>query len=303
MSNPLDALSQPLKDLAAGWAGYAALGSFVLYLLGYLSLRFHLMSFGITADLAVLDERYLFAGARFLVYLAAAIPSLVLVLLPLWLLVWLILQLARRLVPASTHGRLAAWWSAPPRLAWIGILWTVVWIQLVMRQSWVLADLLLVEQLPPMAGWLAALLLDNTQQLMPMYFAALVASCALSLALLRGLWRQGAGLSPAMRRARALLGLLVAIQALMLPVNYGMLVIDKHLPRVVAAGPRVLAEGETAWLVWEGKERFTFLLRGADGRRSLLTHERQQVPTLEVVGSDAILPRLFGTAAGAGVRP
>ena len=56
MSSPLDALPPPLKELAAGWAGYAALGSFVLYLLGYLSLRFHLMSFGITADLAVLER-------------------------------------------------------------------------------------------------------------------------------------------------------------------------------------------------------------------------------------------------------
>jgi hypothetical protein len=94
---------------------------------------------------------------------------------------------------------------------------------------------------------------------------------------------------------------LVAIQALMLPVNYGMLVIDKTLPRVAAAGPRALADGETAWLVWEGKDSLTFLLRSADGRRrSLLTHERKQVPSVEVVGSDAILLRLFGPTAAAG---
>jgi hypothetical protein len=290
MSSPLDALPQPLKDLAAGWAGYAALGSFVLYLLGYLGLRFHLMSFGVTADLAVLDERYLFAGARFLVYLAAAVPSLVLVLLPLWLLT--------RLVPAGARARLAATWSAPPRLVWIGILWSVAWIQFVMRQPWALDNLLLADRMPPVPGWLAELMLRDTFR--PLYFMALVAACALSAALLRALWRPGAELAPPLRRMRALLGLLVAIQALMLPVNYGMLVVDKTLPRVAAAGPRALAEGETAWLVWEGKDSITFLLRSADGRRrSLVTHERKQVPTVEVVGSDAILPRLFG----GGVRP
>src|SRR5687768_2560840 len=40
-------LSDRVKTLAVDWAAYAALGSFVLYALGYLTLRFHLTALGI----------------------------------------------------------------------------------------------------------------------------------------------------------------------------------------------------------------------------------------------------------------
>jgi hypothetical protein len=63
------------KELAT----YGAIGSAILYFLGYLALRFHLTTLGIGADLAVLDERYLFAGAKFLVYTVAIVPSIMLV--------------------------------------------------------------------------------------------------------------------------------------------------------------------------------------------------------------------------------
>jgi hypothetical protein len=120
--------------------------------------------------------------------------------------------------------------------------------------------------------------------------------------LLRLLWAEEAP-SPALSLGRALLSLLVGIQLLMLPVNYGMLVLDQSLPRVAAAGPRVLAAGETAWLVWEGKEAVSFLVLGADGRRSLLSVERKQVPTVEVIGVDAILPRLLAAPKPQGSPP
>jgi len=286
MSNPLDALPKSLKELAGGWAGYAALGSFVLYLCGYLSLRFHLMALGVTSDLAVLDERYLFAGARFLVYLAAAIPNLVLVLLPVVLLALLLAMLARRRL-----ARLRAWWLAPHRLAWLGVLWTLGWIQLVMRQCWALSNLLFIKALPEdMLPWVRQVLLDEGSQ--PFYFMALIGACAVSALLLRLLWAVEAP-SPALGLGRGLLSLLVAIQLLMLPVNYGMLVLDQSLPRVAAAGPRALLAGESAWLVWEGKEAVSFLVLAADGRRSLLSVERKQVPTIEVIGVDAIVPRLL----------
>jgi hypothetical protein len=288
MNHPLEVLRQWVKELGAGWAGHAALGSFAVYVLGYLALRFHLMSFGVMTDLDVLDERYLFAGARFIAYMAATLPSLVLLLLPVAL-AWAGL---RRIMPAALH-RPVAWLAAPHRLAWIGLLWAVGWTQLVMRKCWALSNLLLAERLPPLPSWLQHLLLDP--ELMPLYFIALVAACAGSLALLLPLCRL-ADPPPMLRRARGLLLLLVAIQWLLLPVNYGMLVVDKTLPRVAAAGPRALADGETAWLVWEGKKGLTFLVRNADGRRSLLTHGHEQVSSVEVLGSDLILPQLFNPA-------
>jgi hypothetical protein len=288
MNNPLDALPKSLKELAGAWAGYAALGSFVLYLCGYLALRFELMAFGVTSDLAVLDERYLFAGARFLVYLAAALPNLVFLLLPVAVLV----LLAWRRVAPGRRERLQAWWLAPQRLAWLGLLWTLGWIQFVMRQCWALSNLLFIRELPDMQEWVRQVLLDEGSQ--PFFFAALLGACAVSALLLRPLWSVETP-SSGLRLVRGLLSLLVAIQLLMLPVNYGMLV-HQGLARVAAAGPRTLAAGESAWLVWEGKDSISFLVLAVDGRRSLLTVDRKQVATVEVLGFDAILPRLLAAA-------
>lgn len=55
-------------SLEAGWALLAGLGTFLLYLLGYLVLRPRLAVLGVDTGLSVLDQRYLFAGAQFLAY-------------------------------------------------------------------------------------------------------------------------------------------------------------------------------------------------------------------------------------------
>ena len=70
-------LAKRTQELGSHWTSYTVLGSFALYVLGYLTLRFHLTALGIGADLSVLDERYLFTGARFLIYLISSVPSLV----------------------------------------------------------------------------------------------------------------------------------------------------------------------------------------------------------------------------------
>ena len=44
--------------LGSNWTTYTVVGSFLLYVVGYLALRFHLTAIGIGTDLAVLDERY-----------------------------------------------------------------------------------------------------------------------------------------------------------------------------------------------------------------------------------------------------
>ena len=57
------------------------IGSFVLYVLGYLTIRFHLSVLAAGTDLEIIDERYLFAGAKFVVYLVSAGVTLLLLLL------------------------------------------------------------------------------------------------------------------------------------------------------------------------------------------------------------------------------
>lgn len=79
-----------LGKLVAKWSVVTAIASFGVYVLGYLALRFQLTALGIGTDLELVDERYLFEGAKFLVYLVATIPLVVLIVAPLVLLGWLL---------------------------------------------------------------------------------------------------------------------------------------------------------------------------------------------------------------------
>ena len=68
--------------------------------------------------------------------------------------------------------------------------------------------------------------------------------------------------SASLALGRGLLAFLVVVQILLLPVNYGILIMD----RVAAASCRCrqairLSDGDAAWLVWEGKDGVTFLVR------------------------------------------
>jgi hypothetical protein len=287
MTSLLDELAERFKALAGNWTQYTVVGSFVLYLLGYLALRFHLTMMGVATDLAVLDERYLFTGARFVVYLVSAVPSIVLVLLlPALLCAWL-----WRALPMAWRTRTGAWLMHPPRLALTGVVFAVVAIQFVMRQCFLFNDLLLAQRLPAEPSWLIALL--HQESLKAPYFCLLVAACLVSVAFLWPLLGL-AQPSLAVRAGRALLAFLAAVQLLLLPVNYGVLIADKSLARLAAAGSRAPQPGETAWLVWEGKEGVTFLLRSADGQgRSLITRPRTEALSIEVQGFDAIIPALF----------
>ena len=161
-----------------------------------------------------------------------------------------------------------------------------------MRQCFYFSDLLLAPALPAQPAWLSRLLLNN--ELMPLYFSALVAVTIVSFA---ALWfGRAATPSAALRAARGLLWLLAVVQLLMLPVNYGILIVDQSLPRLAAIGHKPLTAGQEAWLVWEGKDDMTFLIRSMEPkRRSLLAVPRTDVKEVEIVGFDPILVRLFGS--------
>lgn len=286
MGDLLAQLDARIKALAGDWTKYTVVGSFLLYVAGYLALRFHLTTIGIGTDLAVLDERYVFTGARFLIYLVSAVPSLILMSLPVVAVVWA----ASTLLPAAVRSGIATWLGQPARLALLGVAISVIAIQAVMRQCFVFSDLLLARELPRAPRWLVALLLDDW--LMPIYFSLLVGLCAVPLAILWALRALDTPSGPA-AVARGLLAFLTLVQILLLPVNYGVLVVDKALPRVAALGAQPLAAGEEAWLAWEGKEGVTFLVSRVDRRRALVTLPRPDVKRVEIVGFDRIVPTLF----------
>lgn len=302
MSSAWDEVSEKVKALAGSWPGYVALGSFALYVMGYLSLRFHLTALGIGTDLDVIDERYVFAGAKFLVYFVSCVPILILLTLTLITIFWLPYRLlpnrVRARVTQISSGiskRLRGSWSKPHRLALMGIILSVILIQFVMRQCFPLSNLLVA---PYLSGpcWLLALLLDEAGGMQALYFSGLEAGTALAAVFFFGARRQ-AKQTRLSQFLTVVLGCLIAIQFLFLPINYGILISDKTLPKVTdLGGQAVLNTGQEAWLVWEGTAGVTYLVRTknqTDDQRSLITFPKKDVKRTEIIRYDPILRTLF----------
>ena len=280
-----------IKAAAGAWTGFAAMGSFMLYLAGYLALRFHLTVFGIATDLSVFDERYLFSGARFLVYLVSSLSTILMVGAATAGLGWL----ASRAVPGPLRGRLGNMALSPGAAVVLGIAVSMIAIQVFMKKAYFLVDLLLALRLPTEGegAWLLAMLMGTSPMPLVYYFDLLVASCLLPIAILVWLFKR-ADLPQSVVFGRFILALLVSIQMLLLPINFGTLIADMTLARVAAAGSRAALPGETIWLAWEGSSSVTFLIANANTkRRSLLTQPRDKVGSIEIIGTDAIIPTLF----------
>jgi hypothetical protein len=135
-----DAVSR-LRSVGLPWATWSLISSFMLYVLGYLTIRFHLTALGAGTDLGIIDERYLFAGAKFVVYLVSAcVTLLLLLLLPAGLCYAAYRLLSRRRRPEGQppNGRLAgfrAWCLDQKRMLLLGVLLAILFIQLVMKSA------------------------------------------------------------------------------------------------------------------------------------------------------------------------
>jgi hypothetical protein len=290
LSDVLQDIGQGLSALGSNWTKYSVVGSFLLYLTGYLAVRFHVTAIGIGTDLAVLDERYLFAGARFVVNVVASVPSLLLLLLPIAAVVWLVVKA----VPSLAASLRRSWLAHPQLAVWAAVVIAILIIQVVMRQCFLFSNLLLSPNLPSEPAWLVKFLLDGSNTYMPLYFGALVAACALSVVVLFTVREVDPRYDTVSTTAgKALLAFLTAVQILLLPVNYGILMMDTTFPRVASVGAQRVGAQETAWLVWEGKDGVTFLIRHSDATRVLQTVPRDEAKRIEIVGFDPIFPTLF----------
>ncbi len=186
--------------------------------------------------------------------------------------------------------------SASNRMCLTGIVFAVVMIQFVMRKCFLFGNLLLAATLPG-AGWLRVLLLSPDEGLRSIYFAGLVAACALSCGVLLGV----KGKEPETVLShflRGLLAFLTVVQLLLLPINYGVLIIgNTPMPRVAAlSNQQNLTPGQAAWLIWEGKEGITYLIRNKgnqEPQKVLVTFPRKDINKIEIIAYDPILSTLF----------
>jgi hypothetical protein len=290
MADLFSTVTEKLGNFAAKWPAYAAFASFLIYLIGYLTLRFQLSTYGLATDLDLFDEKYLFAGCRFLVYLVSSIPNILIVLLALMAIGYL----PYRLIPASVkdrvHHSVAAWCAKPVNLPMLGIVLAVLFIQLVMRRCFAFGNLLLQKQLPD--EWITSVLLASDGRL-SLYFSGLVAVTLLTALIVWQAVVRGNATTSAARLLTAALIFLVAVEFLLLPVNYGVLISTQQLPQIaeIPAEAKSL-DPQQAWLVWNSKETLTYFIYGSSDRRMLLTVQRKDAP-VRIVAYDDIYCVLF----------
>jgi len=276
-----------VASVASKWPAYAGFGTFMLYLFGYLTLRFQLNTYGVATNLGVFDEKYLFAGSRFLVYLGMTLPNLLFIAA----IVALLLAIPFRLMPGPVRERpwraLRSWLAQPYRAQLTGCIVALIMIQFLLRQCLFLNNLLLATCLP--ASWIGKVLLagDTAQAL---YFSALVAGIAATAALLVYAL-QSPTRAAGTRVLNALLLFLFAIECLLLPINFGMLIGSRWLPRVAQVNLDKLQD-DNAWLVWDDKDVLTYFILDNNGGRRLVTVPRKD-SRITVVGNDPIFQLIF----------
>src|SRR5712691_2924325 len=217
MPEPLNDFTEKLGSLAGKWTAYGAFGSFLLYLLGYLTLRFQLSTYGVATNLDIFDEKYLFAGCRFVVYLVSAVPNILII----FLVLAAIGYLPYRLAPMSLKNRMKRWassWCAEPlHLPRLGVVLAVALIQFVLRKCFVFGNLLLRKELPD--EWSSSVLLASDGKL-SLYFSGLVAGTLLTGAILLYVLHRGTATTAVSRFWLGILVFLFAVEFLFLPVNY-----------------------------------------------------------------------------------
>jgi hypothetical protein len=284
-------VTERLGNLAGKWTGYAAFGSFLLYLLGYLTLRFQISTYGVATDLDIFDEKYLFAGCRFVLYLVAAVPNILIILLVLAAVGYL----PYKLVSVSLRDRIkhwaSSWCAAPLHLPFLGVVLAVAFIQFILRKCFAFGNLLLRTQLPD--EWSSTILLASDAKL-SLYFTGLVAGTLLTgVILLYVLWRETAT-SATSRFGVGVLVFLLAVEFLLLPVNYGVLISTQQLPRVAELSANEKAPtGQREWLVWDSKDTITYFVRDGQDQRMMVTVPKKDAK-VRIVAYDDIFCVLFG---------
>lgn len=279
-----------LGSLAAKWTAYAAFGSFLLYLLGYLTLRFQLTTYGVATDLDLVDEKYLFAGCRFLVNLVSAVPNILILLLVLAVIGYVPYKLTPALVKDGVRRWAVAWCAAPLHLPLLGVAVAVAMIQFVLRKCFSFGNLLLSKQPPD--EWISSVLLTSEGKL-ALYFSALVAGTLLTGTILLYVLKRETATTAASRFWVGILIFLFAVEFLLLPVNYGVLISTQPLPRVAEFSGEPPPAGQIGWLLWETKDAVTYFVRDATDQRMIVTVPRKDAK-LRIVAYDDIFCSLFG---------
>jgi hypothetical protein len=262
-----------------GKVGTAALPVSValVYLFGYLSLRVRLNVLGIPGDINAFDERYLYAGASFVVSTALvfyqltviAVPFLLGVAIAVGIAVWLGLHTRRgdgaiRVYAEHWRGRLG--------IASVAAVIFFASISVRRAEPWWSGNPLFFEtSLSPCVGVIA------TDNWVLAYMVSVLLTCGTALLAAVASWG---------RMSRALMTvvyLALGIQLLSLPMLFGALTADQPWPKVTTG------DGQAGWLVWEDAESLTYFQEAPSAR--LVRLRKSDAGTITVLGYERILRR------------
>lgn len=246
------------------WGSVAALATVLIYAIGYLSQRFHYTALGAAPELTIFDERYLFSGARFLVFIVVETVPLV----ALAALVSAAVIAVRR--SGGGEGRERTSGPQPPTRKALALeaLFLSVLVVLTMVFSLKVVEvtgLLFRSAAPgePVAHRLTCMALDPGDPYRLVHFKLLILLLAAALALA---WRAETRQHPFALRGGV--WFLVVVQLMLLPIHHGTLYADKRLSEL--AGLPDLAAAGKVWLVDRGSSLATVLVTvgsGAENRR------------------------------------
>jgi len=297
-----------LNWLDKKWAPLITMGSVVLYFFGYLTLRFHLCSMNVTSDYQFIDERYLFAGVNFFLYLFLSIPIVVLLIFILICIVYIfcasnkiLLKIIAKLLPKNAQFYIQAKWEnsvsylfGPLPLLCTIILLTFLFIQIVMRKVLLIKNISFLNSLPDdgLSGNLIHLMM-NSQNSSNNYFMGLIIVTGLTMTS----WfyfKQIQFTQIKLKILHIFLGILILIQIILLPVSYGILINEKELPRISKNNFLPLKTTENAWLIWEGNKYMNFLVKDSQTNQTkVLTVPRDTIKQLSVEGTDCVFGLVY----------
>lgn len=291
-------INKNLKFLTSNWTQATAIGTVVLYFFGYLVLRYRLTLYGVGTDLEVLDERYFFEGVRFFVFFVTTIPIALLVGFGILLILYPFYFVFKKSFHAKRFNRLIIRWSrkigTPANIAVLGIVLSLLFIQLFMRRCLDLNNVLMSDELPGLQC-LHSVLLYKDEGIAILFYPFLLIGLAINIILMYLLKRIRTKETMKIRVYTWIFGFLILVQIILLPVNYGILIGTNYLPRISTPSSLQEKEGIHSWLLWEGKSGYTvFQCNDNNKGKVIVTLPKNDVKKTEIIAYDYLLSKLFG---------
>jgi hypothetical protein len=259
------------------YAGYMAVGSLLLYLCGYLSLRTEITALGIPAEFASFDERYIFAGASFLVYFVFSVAQLALAAGGVALLLWAASAGLRKLRASQSRGSGDLRERLVQRVpGWLPLILSAALSLLVVRSVVPLIgarNLIFADSAPVgISAFIGPATETAAHRIFVLYVAALLAS--------GGLFLTASTLWMLRTRWRIAVGAAIAVQLLTLPMLYGIMRADTPRPVVSFGGDQRM------FLVWEEGDTMVFVTHQKPVQ--VVRKQKASLPELTIVGVGSV---------------